>query len=84
MVPHLIKHIDDIENVQRRATKQISNFSSLSYADRLRNLGLPTLSYRRIRGDLIQVFKMNCEDGGDDNTISSIFQSSQTKNLRGH
>ena len=82
--PHLIKHIDDLENVQRRATKQIPNFSSLSYADRLRKLGLPTLSYRRIRGDLIQVFKMNCEDGGYDNAISSVFQSSQTKNLRGH
>ena len=56
--PHLIKHIDYLENIQRRATKEIQNFSSLSYADRLRKLGLPTLSYRRIRGDLIQVFKM--------------------------
>ena len=36
--PHLIKHLDDLENVQRRATKQIPIFSSLSYAERLKNI----------------------------------------------
>ena len=82
--PHLIKHIDDLENVQPRATKQIPNFSSLSYVERLKKLHLPTLSYRRIRGDLIQVYKMNCKDCGYGNTLSSIFQPSQTKNLRVH
>ena len=30
----------------------------LSYAQRLRKLKLPTLSYRRIRGDMIEIFKI--------------------------
>ena len=30
----------------------------MSYEDRLKSLDLPTLKYRRIRGDLIQLFKV--------------------------
>jgi hypothetical protein len=30
----------------------------LSYGDRLRNLGLPTLQYRRIRADLVETYKI--------------------------
>ena len=33
---HLKKHIDMIENIQRRATKLIPGLSDLSYEDRLR------------------------------------------------
>ena len=56
------KHIDDIEKVQRRATKTIPGFKDLEYNERLRKLDLPTLAYRRVRGDMIQVFKMLHED----------------------
>ena len=56
--PHLRKHIDSIENVQRRATKLIPNMRDLSYEERLRKLKLPTLAYRRLRGDLIEMFKI--------------------------
>ena len=52
------KHIEDLENVQRRATKTIPGFKDLDYNVRLRKLSLPTLAYRRTRGDMIQVFKM--------------------------
>ena len=55
--PHLVKFIDAVENVQRRATKQISGFGNLSYEDRLKKLKLPTLVYRRMRGDMIELFK---------------------------
>ena len=47
-----------IENVQRRATKLISTISHLSYAERLQFLRLPTLKYRRLRGDLILLYKI--------------------------
>ena len=56
------KHIEDLENVQRRATKTIPGFKNLDYDARLRKLKLPTLAYRRTRGDMIQVYKMLHED----------------------
>ena len=36
-----------IENVQRRATKLVASCKNLSYPEKLRKLGLPTLEYRR-------------------------------------
>jgi hypothetical protein len=56
--PYKKKHIDMIENVQKRATKQIPGMKNLSYEERLRKLELPTLSYRRLRGDMIEVYKI--------------------------
>ena len=56
--PYKKGQIDRIEAVQRRATKQISGLCDLSYTERLRRLGLPTLSYRRLRGDMVQVFNV--------------------------
>ena len=56
--PFQIDHINKIEKVQRRATKQIPGFRELSYSERLKKLKLPTLIYRRIRGDLIETFKI--------------------------
>ena len=47
-----------IENVQKRATKQIPGMKNLSHEERLRKLELPTLSYRRLRGDMIEVYKI--------------------------
>ena len=55
--PHLKKYVDMIEKVQMRATKLVDGFGSLSYEDRLRRLELPTLVYRRARGDIIEVYK---------------------------
>jgi hypothetical protein len=50
--------IDDLERVQRRATKMIKSCHKLPYSDRLEYLKLPTLTYRRIRGDMIEVYKI--------------------------
>ena len=47
-----------LEGIQRRATKIIPRLTNLSYDERLRILGLPTLEYRRLRADMIQVFKI--------------------------
>ena len=52
------KDIEAIENVQRRATKLLPNMSNLSYQQRLQRLQLPTLSYRRLRGSMIEVYKI--------------------------
>ena len=56
--PYRKKNIDAIENVQRRATKMLPNLSTLSYPDRLRKLKLPSLRFRRLRGDMIETFKI--------------------------
>ena len=56
--PRLMKHVIMIENVQRRATKLVPGLADLEYEDRLRQLKLPTLAYRRLRGDLIEVYKI--------------------------
>ena len=47
-----------IERVQRRATKLVKKCSKLSYAERLNYLGLHSLYGRRVRGDLIQTYKI--------------------------
>ena len=56
--PYLQKDINLLESVQRRATRMIANFSNLAYDERLFRLNLTTLETRRLRGDLIEVFKI--------------------------
>jgi ribonuclease P/MRP protein subunit RPP40 len=56
--PHLQKDIDVLEKVQRRATRMIEGFKGMDYEDRLNNVGLTTLETRRIRADLLEVYKI--------------------------
>ena len=56
--PYLIKDIDLLEKIQHRATKLVSDISSLPYTDCLRCLGIYSLFCRRQRGDLIDAFKI--------------------------
>ena len=52
-----MRDIDALEKVQIRATKLVDGLSNLTYAERLDKLDLPTLAYRRLRGDLIEMYK---------------------------
>ena len=56
--PTLKIDINSIEKVQRRATRLVPALSSLSYNERLQELKLPTLQYRRLRTDLILIYKL--------------------------
>ena len=56
--PIFLKQSREIEKVQRRATKLIPAIKDFSYGERLKHLKLPSLKYRRLRGDLIQVFNL--------------------------
>ena len=78
--PHLRKDLNQVESVQRRATKCIPGYKDLSYEERLRKLELPTLAYRRLRGSMIEVFKIiNIYD----KEITSPFNIRETT-TRGH
>ena len=66
--------------MQRRATK-LPKISKLPYSERLRQLDLPTLRYRRIHGDMIEVFKILKYYDSDPNQILQRHTSSAT---RGH
>jgi len=55
--------IEIIEKVQNRATKLIISLKKLSYIERSKQLQLPTLKYRRLCGDMIEVFKIVSAEG---------------------
>lgn len=58
--PHLVKAVEAIENVQR-ATRLLLQLKFLIYKKRLKELNLPTLFYRRSRGDMIDLrFSEEC------------------------
>ena len=56
--PYKISLINDLEKVQKRATKMVRSCKNMHYMDRLKFLQLPTLKYRRLRGDMIEVYKI--------------------------
>ena len=56
--PYLRKHIDHIESVQRHFSKCIIGTKNMSYEERLKFLQLPSLEFRRMRGDLIETYKV--------------------------
>ena len=70
-----------IENVQRRATKLVKELKDLSYSDRMKELDIPSLKHRRLRGDLIQTFKIkNCIDDLDWDQFFSPVPLTGTRN----
>ena len=66
--PSTIKLKNMIENVQRRATKRLACCAGMEYHERLKHLDLPCFAYRKLRGDMIEVYKMF--SGKYDETIS--------------
>jgi len=56
--PYLKGNIAKLEGVQRRATKVAHGMKGMVYEDRLKMLDLTTLEERRLRGDLIQWYKI--------------------------
>ena len=55
--PHLRQDIDKLEKIQRRETKMIPEIRNHSYHKRIQDLDLISLVQRRLRGQLIAVFK---------------------------
>jgi len=55
--PHYVKDKVLLERVQRRFTRMVPDLKELSYPDRLKKLDLWSLEERRVRADLIEVYK---------------------------
>ena len=55
--PQFILDQQSVERIQR-ATKLASEIKDLQYVDRLNHLNLPSLRYRRRRGDLINTYRI--------------------------
>ena len=56
--PHLYKHIDLIENVQRRVNQTFIKLKAFISSRKTAPTQSPTLTYRRKRGDMIQTYKI--------------------------
>ena len=69
--PMYRKDIDRIEKIQRNFTKRICGLNHLDYTERLKNLNLPSLEYRRARGDMIETYKI----------MHGLYDSETTKSL---
>jgi hypothetical protein len=76
--PYMKKLIEELERVQMRATKIIRGCKGKSYSERLEYLQLPTLKFRRLRGDMIEVYK-NLTHKYDSKVMLDLALSSNTK-----
>ena len=69
--PFKRKFIDHIEKVQRQFTKRIYGLHKLTYSERLMELNLPSLEFRRARGDMIETYKI----------LNNVYDPITTKSL---
>ena len=80
--PYTKKNIKILEDVQRRGTKLVSGCWNLTYEDRLKYLGLTTLETRRLRGDMLETFKI--VTGKENLNRDIFFKLDNNSTTRGH
>jgi hypothetical protein len=79
--PYHQRDIDLIENVQKRTLKLIHGYKELNYEEQLRRARLTTLECRRLRGDLLETFKIL---RGFENVDKDDFFTCADNTRRGH
>jgi hypothetical protein len=79
--PKFKKDAVSIENVQRRATRVLSELAGKEYSERLLQLGIPTLEYRINRADMIDTYKIV---NNIDKIDKEIFNIRERTTTRGH
>ena len=80
--PGMRKDISILEKVQRRATKLVPELKELQYEERLEALGLFTIETRRLRGDLIETYKII--HGFEKVNAEKFFKMADVEVTRGH
>jgi hypothetical protein len=79
--PFYIKDIEVLEKVQRRMTRLLPEFRHLTYEERLQKFHLTTLKTRRLRFDIICVYRILKGMMSVDN---SLFFTQSTRISRSH
>ncbi|KAE8603301.1 hypothetical protein XENTR_v10014290 [Xenopus tropicalis] len=80
--PVLKRDINELERVQRRATKLVKGMEDLNYEVRLLRLRLFSLEKRRLRGDMITLYKYI---RGDYRQLGDVlFSHKNNQRTRGH
>jgi hypothetical protein len=82
--PYKKKYIEEIEKVQKRATKMVIGCKKLSYIDRLKYLDLHTLKMRRWRGDMIEVFKILTRKYDENDVVLPHLEKTNIRQTRGN
>ncbi len=80
--PKLKRVKRSLEAVQRRATRMVPELAHLPYKERLEQLKLPSLVYRRHRGDMLQTYKILHNEYDIDQ--ETFFKSPSDNRTRGH
>ena len=74
--------MDAMERIQCRTTRLIPGLARLSYEERLKETGLYTQERRRLRGDMIEMFKIM--KGRDKISADELFNRGDSDRIRGH
>ena len=80
--PHYQKDVEALEKLQKRFTRMLPRMEGISYEERVEKLGLFSLERRRLRGDLIEVYKIM--RGMDRVNSHKLFPRVEESITRGH
>jgi len=80
--PYTVKDIDAVESVQRRFTKRLPGYKSLTYSERLKRANLLSLELRRLHFDLVWCYKILF--GRVDMMTENLFEWAPHSSTRGH
>ena len=83
--PHLRGDIVELEKVQKRAFRMISDMGNLSYEGKLKKLNVQSLESRRTRGDMIDTYKyLNGFYDIDPNRLFTFVRDRHNKDTRSY